>query len=251
MLTAWLTSHDVAAAAMGGTGIYWRAPWDRLRDAGDRVASVACAACEAVARAQDGCRGQPLAGSGVPVRPGAAERGAGSGVSRLALAEPPSPQPGPRTSPCAQPGAEDHRSGRDPDRRHHQRCVRRQRPDHARRPDRRGFARSNPLPAVGECQRQACGPGQCPVPYPGRLGARPARRSGDSGSRTARADERGRNRHAGAAESPRGDAGPPANDPRDRPPGRGIHARRDRPGHERVPLRPCLRCLGRPVTRQQ
>ena len=36
-LTAWLTSHDVAAAAMEGTGIYWRAPWDRLRDAGIEV----------------------------------------------------------------------------------------------------------------------------------------------------------------------------------------------------------------------
>ncbi len=36
-LAAWLTSHDVAAAAMEGTGIYWRAPWDRLRDAGIEV----------------------------------------------------------------------------------------------------------------------------------------------------------------------------------------------------------------------
>ncbi len=36
-LAAWLTSHGVAAAAMEGTGIYWRAPWDRLRDAGIEV----------------------------------------------------------------------------------------------------------------------------------------------------------------------------------------------------------------------
>ena len=36
-LVAWLTSHDVSAAAMEGTGIYWRAPWDRVRDAGIEV----------------------------------------------------------------------------------------------------------------------------------------------------------------------------------------------------------------------
>ena len=33
-LSARLTSHGVSAAAMEGTGICWRAPWDRLRDAG-------------------------------------------------------------------------------------------------------------------------------------------------------------------------------------------------------------------------
>ena len=36
-LSAWLTSQSVSAAAMEGTGIYWRTPWDRLRDAGIEV----------------------------------------------------------------------------------------------------------------------------------------------------------------------------------------------------------------------
>ena len=36
-LSAWLTSHGVSAAAMEGTGIFWRAPWDRVRDAGIEV----------------------------------------------------------------------------------------------------------------------------------------------------------------------------------------------------------------------
>ena len=36
-LAAWLTSHAVAAAAMEGTGVYWRAPLDRLQEAGIAV----------------------------------------------------------------------------------------------------------------------------------------------------------------------------------------------------------------------
>lgn len=36
-LVAWLESHAVEAAAMEGTGVYWRAPWERLTDAGIRA----------------------------------------------------------------------------------------------------------------------------------------------------------------------------------------------------------------------
>ncbi len=36
-LAEWLVGHEVSAAAMEGTGVYWRAPWDRLSEAGIEV----------------------------------------------------------------------------------------------------------------------------------------------------------------------------------------------------------------------
>ena len=33
-LVGWLVGHEVSAAAMEGTGVYWRAPWDRLSEVG-------------------------------------------------------------------------------------------------------------------------------------------------------------------------------------------------------------------------
>ena len=36
-LAVWLVGHEVSAAAMEGTGVYWRAPWDRLSEAGIEV----------------------------------------------------------------------------------------------------------------------------------------------------------------------------------------------------------------------
>ena len=36
-LAGWLVGHGVSAAAMEGTGVYWRAPWDRLSAAGIEV----------------------------------------------------------------------------------------------------------------------------------------------------------------------------------------------------------------------
>ena len=36
-LVNWLVCHGVEAAAMEGTGVYWRTPWERLTDAGIKV----------------------------------------------------------------------------------------------------------------------------------------------------------------------------------------------------------------------
>ncbi len=49
-LAAWLTSHDVTAVAMEGTGIYWRAPWDRLRTAGQAATAAARRVPQCIAR---------------------------------------------------------------------------------------------------------------------------------------------------------------------------------------------------------
>ena len=36
-LVSWLVCHGVEAAAMEGTGVYWRTPWERLTGAGIEV----------------------------------------------------------------------------------------------------------------------------------------------------------------------------------------------------------------------
>ena len=86
---------------------------------GGRSGFATCEAREAVARAGDGCPGQPPAGPGVATRAGASEYCTRSAVSRFALAEPPSPRSGSGANPAAQAGADDHHSGRDPEWRRH------------------------------------------------------------------------------------------------------------------------------------
>ena len=43
-LVSWLVSHGVEAAAMEGTGVYWRTPWERLTEPGSRW-NAACPTC--------------------------------------------------------------------------------------------------------------------------------------------------------------------------------------------------------------
>ena len=116
-LAGWLASHRVEAASMEATGVYWEGALRRLGGRRDRGAAAQRPAGPAAARAQDGHRGQPLAGAGVPVRARHAELRAGPRAARASRALPPSADAGG----AARPGAQPRREGDRPQRRAHRR----------------------------------------------------------------------------------------------------------------------------------
>ena len=73
-MTDRLRAHGVTAAAMEGTGVYWKAPFEALQDAGIHAALFPCpGTSSADSRQEDRRQRQPVAGSHLPVRPRPAE----------------------------------------------------------------------------------------------------------------------------------------------------------------------------------
>ena len=131
----------------------------RARGGGHPAAGSERPARQAGPRAQDGCRGQRVAGAGLPVRAGAAESCSSEAVPRAAGAGPAPAAGGRGSGAVPQPGAQAGRPRGPAGGRRALRHLRQERAAHPRRPCRRAASWPGPRPmsrASGPVRRAFC-----------------------------------------------------------------------------------------------
>ena len=165
-MTDWLRSHGVTAAAMEGTGVYWKAPFEALEDAGIHAELFHAQHVKQIRGKKTDvndslwlariCQFGLALPSYVPP----------SSVPPVAPVDPLPPDSRRRAQPEPQPGPQDPRPRRPAPRRHLVRHLRRQRAAHTRRAGCRAPAGPHPRRADHSraSQAGAVGPGRRPRP---------------------------------------------------------------------------------------